>query len=219
MMDLVSVAKQCHNDDPWSDDTLRPLLLSSQGIQIGFLKENVIKAIHESGGKVAFAWNADSSIFWIKDDLCTYDQRSTALKQVVEGWRDADLFPDPLNGWRNEPYAIFGPNSACVFALERAACALFSFLTFGVHATAYTPDYRIWVPRRVNTKATWPGFLDNSAAGGITAGDLPYESMVRECGEEAGLDEEIVKSSMKQTGVISYFHRTSEAGWVQPEVE
>jgi hypothetical protein len=218
-MDLVSVARQCHNDDPWSNDTLKPLLLSSAGVQIGFLRDNVVQAIKERGGDVAFAWKVDSSVFWIKDELKTHSERSKALKQVVEAWRDEGLFPDPLKGWRNELYAIFGPGPVNVFDLERAACALFGFVTFGVHATAYTSDYRIWVPRRVSTKATWPGYLDNSAAGGITAGDLPYESMVRECGEEAGLEEEVVRSSMKQTGVISYFHRTSPAGWVQPEVE
>lgn len=102
--------------------------------------------------------------------------------------------------------------------MERSACALFGFATFGVHATAYTPDYRIWVPRRAKDKSTWPGYLDNSVAGGITAGDGQYESMVRECGEEAGLPDRLVRKVMRQTGVISYFYRTP-SGWRQPEVE
>lgn len=108
--------------------------------------------------------------------------------------------------------------NAPAFALERAACALFGVATFGVHLTAYTPDYRIWVPRRAATKSTWPGYLDNSVAGGITAGDGPWESTIRECGEEASLPDAMVRPRLRTTGVISYVYRTP-SGWIQPEVE
>ena len=50
------------------------------------------------------------------------------------------------------------------FTLERAACAIFGLPTYGVHMTAYEgsgSDMKIWVPRRAETKATWPGKLDN----------------------------------------------------------
>ena len=55
-------------------------------------------------------------------------------------------------------------------------------------------------------------------AGGITAGESPYESMVRECAEEAGLEDGYVRSRLKATGAISYFYK-SDAGLSQPEVE
>ena len=51
-------------------------------------------------------------------------------------------------GWRNEKYRIYAsnqssalsedqstPRSNWAFALERAACAIFGFATFGVHMT------------------------------------------------------------------------------------
>lgn len=44
-------------------------------------------------------------------------------------------------------------------------------------------QYKIWVPKRAATKATWPGYLDNSVAGGITTGDSPLETLIRECGK------------------------------------
>ncbi|UZJ56471.1 hypothetical protein CBS101457_005791 [Exobasidium rhododendri] len=233
MTDLISIVRQCHNDDPWSDTELVPLLHQSSGIQIGFLRPVVVEAIKESGSDL-FASNADSTTFWIRNDLDTHEKRTAAFKRLAEDWRDRSLFPDPLKGWRNELYAIYGPpdsspastsstatTSPSLFHLERSACALFGLVTFGVHATAYIsePEYRIWVPRRSGTKSTWPGYLDNSVAGGITAGDLPFESMVRECGEEAGLEEDLVRRVMRQTGVISYFYRTQPAKWCQPEVE
>lgn len=41
--------------------------------------------------------------------------------------------------------------------------------------------------RRAHDKATWPGFLDISAAGHIDAGETPLEAALRETAEEIGL--------------------------------
>ncbi|PWN38998.1 hypothetical protein IE81DRAFT_326976 [Ceraceosorus guamensis] len=120
------------------------------------------------------------------------------------------------------------PTSQPFFALERSACALFGVATFGVHMTAYVQDeedgqVQIWVPRRSKTKSTWPGFLDNSVAGGITAGEDVEISMIRECTEEAGWPEELVRPRLQQVIFTSYFYQTEteheEGGWIQPEVE
>lgn len=49
----------------------------------------------------------------------------------------------------------------------------------------------------------------------------PYsltETVIKECFEEAGLEEEFVKSHIKSTGVVSYMYLTKD-GRVQPEVE
>ena len=125
------------------------------------------------------------------------------------------------------------------FHMERAACALFGVATFGVHCTvrssslhlpsefssqsslhfqAYTPTYQIWVPRRSATKSTFPSMLDNSVAGGITAGESAFDSMVRECAEEAGLANALVRERLVATGAITYFY-LSQAGFAQPELE
>ncbi|CAO1618597.1 unnamed protein product [Jaminaea pallidilutea] len=85
-------------------------------------------------------------------------------------------------------------------------------------ATGAAQQIHLWTPRRAQTKATWPGFLDNSVAGGITSGDRPLESMIRECWEEAGLSDEVVRPRVRQVGVLTYVFRTKE-GYLQPEVE
>lgn len=96
---------------------------------------------------------------------------------------------------------------------------------------------KIWVPKRSATKQTsalallivrcrgtdfydhrWPSHLDNTVAGGITARASAYETVVRECAEEASLPEDFVEEHVRSTGVISYTFRTKE-GWVQPEVQ
>ncbi|WVW81517.1 hypothetical protein I302_103511 [Kwoniella bestiolae CBS 10118] len=166
------------------------------------------------------------------------------MAKVVRGWKEEGKFPGPLAGWRNELYTIYAsPNSSGLYAsshstsqpvmvgpgtfknvafhLERAACALFGLATFGVHMTAYEGEghaMKVWVPRRSKTKATWPGRLDNSVAGGITAGSTPIETMIKECDEEASLPEEFVRERVKNCGVATYFYVTDD-GFLQPEVE
>lgn len=174
----------------------------------------------------------------LNPSLNDFKTRSQALNAVVRRWKEAGLFKGALDGWRDEQYAIYAstdegeyrswskatrgntsPNPPA-FELERAACALLGLATYGVHLTAYTTDgdLRVWTPRRAATKATWPSYLDNSVAGGITSGDKPRESMIRECWEEAGLTDDVVRPRLKQVGVITYVYRTPE-GYIQPEVE
>ncbi|SPO25367.1 uncharacterized protein UTRI_03220_B [Ustilago trichophora] len=248
---LLDLVHQCHNHEPWLDTSLTPFVLD--GVQIGFLPARVVKAcIDDSANqrrvgapavlrKVRFAMNhreilpptASSRIceaITFTSEFATPEARTTGLNAVAQRWREARIFPDPLDGWRDELYAIYGLNprpgsrNPIAFKLERAACALFGFATFGVHLTAYTVapatgELKVWVPQRSATKSTWPGYLDNSVAGGIVAGDLPMESMVRECEEEANLESTLVEKHIKQTGVLSYCYKTSKQGWIQPEVE
>jgi hypothetical protein len=122
-----------------------------------------------------------------------------------------------------------------VFEMERSACALFGVVTYGVHMTIFRevedPEggpstIMVWVPKRASTKQTcvssvsrwccrrmltvglrWPGYLDNSVAGGITSGMGPFESIVKESMEEASLEETIVRKHAKSVGAISYFFR------------
>ncbi|KAH7337492.1 NUDIX hydrolase domain-like protein [Rhizoctonia solani] len=159
--------------------------------------------------------------------LRTVDERSEAIERASLKWRDEGLFAGAIGGrqWRNERYSVYahpfknvGVGGEIAFRLERSACELFGVVTYGVHMTMYTSDYRIWVPRRSKTKQTWPGFLDNSVAGGIPGGMTPFESMVKECEEEASLAEDIARKHLKCVGAVSYFFQNAR-GNLQPEVE
>ncbi|EST05566.2 NUDIX hydrolase domain protein [Kalmanozyma brasiliensis GHG001] len=248
---LLDLVHHCHNHDPWLDTSLTPFVLD--GVQIGFLPARVVKAcVGDSARqvragappvlrKVRFVMthreilppttsSRTCEAITFTAGFATPEARTTGLNAVAQRWREARIFPDPLDGWRDELYAIYGLNprpgtrNPIAFKLERAACALFGFATFGVHLTAYitdpnTGELKVWVPQRSSTKSTWPGYLDNSVAGGIVAGDLQMESMVRECEEEANLDSDLVEKHIKQTGVLSYCYKTAKQGWIQPEVE
>ncbi|BGP15490.1 hypothetical protein JCM10213v2_003469 [Rhodosporidiobolus nylandii] len=167
---------------------------------------------------------------WINEDGPR--ARSEHVERVVRGWKESGQFLECLGGWRDEEYTIWGPappvsedsnplpGSNEAFRMERSACSLFGLTTFGVHCTAYVEEdgqpLRLWVPRRSPTKQTWPSMLDNTVAGGITAGDTPRYSIIRECAEEASLPPSYVAPRIKQAGVITYHYRTAE-GWLQPE--
>jgi len=98
-------------------------------------------------------------------------------------------------------------------------------VTYGVHMTIYhaprpgsDDEIKIWVPTRARTKQTWPGFLDNTVAGGIPSGMPVFESLVKESMEEGSLAEDVVRENARAVGAISYFLQT-EKGWLQPEIE
>ncbi|KAI0664090.1 NUDIX hydrolase domain-like protein [Cubamyces menziesii] len=152
-----------------------------------------------------------------------------------------------LRKWRNELYPVyrnpFGPRDypSCMesdedlhkdtlnyaFRMERAASGLFGVVTYGVHMTVYEEVqgqggkqptmYKIWVPRRAATKQTWPGYLDNSVAGGIEAGLGILDCVVKEAMEEASIPEDVVRRYARSAGTVSNSVRTS-SGWFQPEL-
>lgn len=157
----------------------------------------------------------------------TAASRSQAVATTLLALRSTGHFA-VLDKWRGELYAVCGRDKELLFDVERAASPLFGVVTYGVHLTAYTRDahggLRIWTPRRAKSKQTYGGMLDNAVAGGIASGESPFESLVRECAEEASLDEELVRSKARAAGTITYWYvrderAGGEVGLLQPEVQ
>ncbi|KAJ7732778.1 NUDIX hydrolase domain-like protein [Mycena maculata] len=175
----------------------------------------------------------------------THSKRTAVMQEMCARWRDTGLFPDiiGLKKWRSEAYAVYrdpfgihdypggsdaeaDENLNFAFEIERAACALFGIVTYGVHMSMYQEvenamgqkGLKIWIPTRASTKSMWPGYLDNTVAGGIPSGMPIFEALVKECMEEASLNEDLVRAHARSVGCVSYFFRTSK-GWLQPEVE
>ena len=80
----------------------------------------------------------------------------------------------------------------------------------GPKAVQDQANVRLPAPGQQLTRHRWSGYYDNSVrriqacrsltsqvAGGITAGDGPMESMIRECGKEAGLPADLVAKYIK----------------------
>jgi hypothetical protein len=52
---------------------------------------------------------------------------------------------------------------------------------------------------------SWAGYLNNTVSGGITSGLKIWEALIKESGEEAGLDPSIVQKYAISVGAISFF--------------
>lgn len=125
---------------------------------------------------------------------CPPHERSTCLAELNAALRQARL----IHGWRDETYAIVTALGAEPLALiERAASRFWGTLTFGAHCNAYVADAQgrpthLWIARRSFTKPTDPGLLDNLIGGGVPHGQTPFEALLREGWEEAGLAPDVV---------------------------
>ncbi|KAI9770626.1 MAG: hypothetical protein M1840_003218 [Geoglossum simile] len=153
-------------------------------------------------------------------------EASLAIGKTIQSWRKNGVF-EVLGGWRNELYAVYAPPGELAFNIERSACCLFGVLTYGVHMTAFVRSslgLKIWVPRRSYNKQTFGGLLDNTVAGGLTSGEQPLETLVREAEEEASLPAELVRKQAKCVGAVTYFYvrdarAGGETGLLQPECQ
>ena len=116
-------------------------------------------------------------------------ERTTFFAQANAVLRDAGL----ITAWRNETYPVLAHETRELLAtFERAASRFWGTITFGAHCNGFVADAegrpeRLWIARRAMSKATDPGLLDNLIGGGVPHGQSPFETVVREGWEEAGL--------------------------------
>jgi 8-oxo-dGTP pyrophosphatase MutT (NUDIX family) len=161
--------------------------------------------------------------------ICTvhdFSKRSILVAQTMAKAEDEGTFR-VLKGWRNELYPVYGPDGELLLNIERAASPLFGVVTYGVHMTAYVraqEGIKLWVPRRAKNKQTYGGMLDNTVAGGLSTGEVPFECLVREASEEASLPEDLVRKGARAAGTVSYFYvrderAGGEIGLLQPECQ
>lgn len=111
------------------------------------------------------------------------------MDSVVQALRQEDSLTC-LKGWRDEKYSVMPKFSdPPLMWMERAATSLFGVKRYGVHINGYTVsdsgEVSMWLARRSSTKQTYPGRLDNMAAGGLAAGVGIKHTLVKECQEEA----------------------------------
>jgi 8-oxo-dGTP pyrophosphatase MutT (NUDIX family) len=159
------------------------------------------RPFHVDGGLAGYvrqdmaeAIRAADSVFRVTRDevalsanLRTFEQRTAAVEGVLKCLEHSGIMPP----WRGEPYAVtIAPGGPALFAIERAAVALFGIRAYGVHLNGYVRKggrLFLWIGRRSRTKQTYPGMLDNAVAGGLPYGLTARECLVKECGEEAGI--------------------------------
>lgn len=165
--------------------------------------------------------------FTITDEAVVYthsnvEEDTMLIRKHFEMLRDNAETPreirNELRGWRNEEYGVYSLDNILLFRLERAAAGILGIPTYGIHLTAYTDNYKIWIPRRSYNKQTYPGMLDNTVAGGIAFGDSVIHTVIKECEEEANLPADTINNGIKSTGVVTYFYQKNNI-FAQPEIQ
>jgi 8-oxo-dGTP pyrophosphatase MutT (NUDIX family) len=84
--------------------------------------------------------------------------------------------------------------------LDRGALPAFGVIGVGVHLNGLVrraDGWWLWVARRAADKKLDPGKLDHLVAGGVPAGLRPWETLVKEAAEEAGLPASLVGQAVE----------------------
>ncbi|KAL5601345.1 uncharacterized protein BROUX77_005594 [Berkeleyomyces rouxiae] len=161
----------------------------------------------------------------------TEAERTAQIAAITQHWRATNTFRI-LAGWRNELWPVYDRRGLSVqYNVERAAAGLLGVTRYGVHLNAWVPSpsgsadgIRLWIGRRAADKSTYPGMLDNTAAGGLMTGEDPFECIVREADEEAALPEALVRQTAKAAGHVTYLFLSQpesggESGLFSPECQ
>ena len=100
-----------------------------------------------------------------------------------------------------------------LFVVERSLVEFLGIRGFGVHLVAYVRtakgNIKVWVPKRSAGKRVEPNKLDNTIAGGISAGETVYQALIREGFEEASLSKKTLNKAIP-VGTINYIWRNKK---------
>ena len=130
------------------------------------------------------------------------DMAATDLPTLARTLADEGAFH-----WRGEAFDVrAGPGGPALSTIDRGALPLFGIGAIGVHLNALVQrdgEPWLWVARRAADKLLDPGKLDHLVAGGVPAGLSPWETLLKEADEEAGLPAGLVAAA-KPVAVIDY---------------
>jgi 8-oxo-dGTP pyrophosphatase MutT (NUDIX family) len=145
-------------------------------------------------------------------------RHSNAFK-VLENWSPKD----------NEMFPVFtSVKREHVLDIPCVASPLFGIIGRGVQLVVYQEDVRgklsVWVAKRSTGRKNFPGMLGATVDTPLTPKETALECLVREAGEEASLDERLVRARARACGTVSYMYATDEksggeSGLVCPEVQ
>ena len=125
----------------------------------------------------------------------TPEHRSAAIAEVVETLAGQGV----IAGWRGELVsATEGFYTTPLFHIERAATRYFGLTMYSSHLNGLTLRDGIphmWIATRADNRPIDPGKLDNLAAGRIPRGSSPFDTLIRESDEEAGIGGELARAA------------------------
>jgi isopentenyldiphosphate isomerase len=194
--------RACNNFDP---SGFRPFRVA--GDRVGWLPHDLADAL----GRWPDVFLAEGDAVALHPRFGNFDARSKAMEEPSRALAEDGL----IEHWRGELYPVTHDwHAPPLMQMERAACPRFGIRAFGVHINGFvrkTDGLHMWVARRAYGKPTFPGMLDNMVAGGQPIGLGLMANVIKECGEEAGIPEDLAGRA-RAVGMISYTHQPPEGG-------
>ena len=156
----------------------------------------------------------DSSIFEFAGERLTLSPDAPADWSAQSELMDAALKPlcdtDGAAPWRGEYFDIRdGLDGPIRLRLERSTLPLMGIPGYGVHLNGLVADgdnpadWKMWIGLRSENVRLFPNTLDNIVAGGISAGHGPFDTLIKEAEEEAGMPEALVRQAVP-VGAVAY---------------
>lgn len=182
-------------------DLTRYQPLSALGRRIGWVREDRVRLLENYPDVFVVGGGAVD----LHAALDTPESLEEALDRTMRMLLQSGHLPR-LRGERYKVADRFG--DPALFTVERDACPFLGIRSWGFHLNGYVrkPDgLYLWIAERARDKATYPGMLDNTVAGGQPAGLSLTENIVKECAEEAGIPEALARQA-RPIGAIGYIH-------------
>jgi hypothetical protein len=147
-------------------------------------------------------FHVDDKAVTLQPRLRSFNTRSEAVAEVLGKLREEGLVP----GWRNEFYPVAQSfYAAPLLQMERAATVLFGTLSYGVNLNGFVGRgwaMKVWIARRAESKPVDPGMMDLIVGGGQPMGISPWDNLMKECREEAGMPHAVAEKA-KPVGIIT----------------
>ena len=194
-MSYLDHIEACNNADL---EKQSPFLVG--GEQLGWLAPDAVENLTSNFRR--FERTAEGVT--LSDILDTPQGRSAAMANAAKKLSEAGNIR-PLTGELYGACNRWGDDSR--FLIDRAAVSYFGLRSYGVHVNGYvrkSDGLHLWIGKRSLTKPTYPGELDNTVAGGQPDHLTLEENMIKECGEEAGIDRPLAQTAIP-VGCIAYF--------------
>jgi Domain of unknown function (DUF4743) len=168
------------------------------GIHVGWVMPDFAIAL----ARFPHVFQVDAKSVTLQPRLDSFETRSEAVAEVLSTLRAEGLVP----GWRNELYAVAqGFHEEPLLVMERAATVLFGTLSYCVNLNGFVGRERqmkLWVAKRADSKPIDPGMLDIIVSGGQPMGISPWDNLMKECREEAGMPIALAQKA-KSVGIIT----------------
>ena len=143
----------------------------------------------------------------------SFDERTKIIESTLrQGLGGAQA----LGKWCDERFPVVAADGERVMDMDGCGVDAFGVVNFGCHLLAYVKTeegLKWWVPRRSMTKKTYPGMLDNTIGGSLSAGESPLDCIVREANEEASLPKEETRKRITSCGTLSYQMSQTDDGF------